>query len=548
MTQIKELTINTANCGPQTAGQAPVLQLSPAEGLLRQLILACRDSIVSSGNDVTNLDMWFVGGWVRDRLLGRQSSYIDVALSSMTGIQFGHALENYLESEKPKYIEEAKRLGVPPVISKLHEIKKNSEKSKHLATGHFHSIFGLSVDFVNLRKESYSEEGSILQMEFGTPEEDAHRRDVTINALFYNLNTGIIEDHTGFGLNDLAAGVIRTPSCPSEAFDDDPLRVLRLIRLATQLGFRINQETIDAMRVAERPEQLCTKVSRQRVEAELMKILKGPNTLSAFQLIHDLYLYGAVFLQWLPWCADDEDDKTTWFLAQWGQNYAKSKGLLQVWGGKDDYQSPWARAFETVAFLLSGGPKPLRDILLQPEKLEDIWMLTGFVPLGLDWIGFALLPGRGVKVPEFVSPSRKNEHAIRDYMREVNGDLFSPERPSRGTLGALIRACGRSWRLQVLYALLMDDFEYMHGKERLAWLERWSRFVEYISEQRLENAPYIKPILNGHDILSLYGREKGGPMMQDALNDLMEWQFDHEDATKEEAMEWMLTRKEMYPF
>jgi hypothetical protein len=154
MTQIKEFTTNTVNSSLQTAGQAPVLHLSPAEELLRQLLLDCRDSIVSSRNDVTNLEMWFVGGWVRDRLLGRQSSDIDVALSSMTGIQFGHALENYLQREKHRHIEEARRRGVPPVLSKLTEIKKNSEKSKHLETGNFQDIFGLSVDFVNLRKET----------------------------------------------------------------------------------------------------------------------------------------------------------------------------------------------------------------------------------------------------------------------------------------------------------------------------------------------------------------------------------------------------------
>jgi hypothetical protein len=124
MTQIKEFNTNTVNSSLQTAGQAPVLHLSPAEELLRRLLLACRDSIISSGNDVTNLDIWFVGGWVRDRLLDRQSSGIDVALSSMTGIHFGQALENYLQREKHKYIEEARRRGVSPVISKLTEIKK----------------------------------------------------------------------------------------------------------------------------------------------------------------------------------------------------------------------------------------------------------------------------------------------------------------------------------------------------------------------------------------------------------------------------------------
>lgn len=549
MTQIKELTINTANCGPQTAGQAPVLHLSPAEELLRQLLLACHNSIVSSQNDVTNLDMCFVGGWVRDRLLDRQSSDIDVALSSMTGIQFGHALEHYLESEKPKYIEEAKRLGVPPVISQLHEIKKNSEKSKHLETGHFHSIFGLSVDFVNLRKESYSKESRIPQMEFGSPEEDAHRRDATINALFYNLKTAIVEDHTGHGLYDLAAGVIRTPSCPFMTFDDDPLRILRLIRIAAQLGFRIEQETMNAMRHVERPEQLCTKVSRPRVEAELRKILKGPNTLSALQLIHELHLYEPVFFHEVP---VTETASAIWLLRKWSQDEdEEAKALLRQWSWKAPCESHWARAFETVAFLLNEGPNALRDILLQPENIEDVWMLTAFVPDRPVWDYESAM--RAAKVPEIVSRSMKNEDAIHDYMCEVNGvfngDWFSPVRLSRGTLGAFIRVCGRSWRLQVLYALLQDDvWGKRYGKERLAKIERWSRFVEYISEQRLENAPYIKPILNGHDILSLYGREKGGPMMQDALNDLMEWQFDHEDATKEEAMEWMLTRKEMYPF
>ncbi|KAG2005321.1 hypothetical protein GB937_008864 [Aspergillus fischeri] len=88
-------------------------------------------------------------------------------------------------------------------------------------------------------------------MEFGTPEEDAHRRDATINALFYNLDTGIVEDHTGLGLHDLAAGVIRTPSCPFEAVGEDPLRILQLIRFAAQLGFRIERETMNAMRAVE---------------------------------------------------------------------------------------------------------------------------------------------------------------------------------------------------------------------------------------------------------------------------------------------------------
>ncbi|GIK05208.1 hypothetical protein Aspvir_009312 [Aspergillus viridinutans] len=528
MTQIKEFTTNTVNSRLQTAGQAPVLHLSPAEELLRQLLLACRDSIVSSNNDVTNLDMWFVGGWVRDRLLDRQSSDIDVALSSMTGIQFGHALENYLEKEKHKYLDEARRLGVPPVISKLHEIKKNSKKSKHLETGSFHSIFGLSVDFVNLRKETYSEESRIPQMEFGTPEEDAHRRDATINALFYNLKTGIVEDHTGLGLHDLAAGVVRTPSFPFEAFADDPLRILRLIRIAAQLGFRIERETMDAMRVIELRQQLCIKASRQRVESELIKILRGKNTLSAFQLIHELRLYNPVFLDAVP-CIEDE--KPSWVL--WHSE----------WYGPG--RNRWARAFETVAFLLSGGLETLRNILLQPEKMDDIWMLTAFVSMGIGHLED--LAERKVKVPGFVFQSVRNCPRIQHYMGEVTTDESFPGKLRTGPLGLLIRSCGSTWRLQVLFALLEADVDQMrYGSEKLAQIKQWSRFVEYISEAKLEDAPYVKPILNGHDILALYGLEKGGPFMRQALDDLLTWQFAHENATKEDAIEWMRTQREMY--
>jgi hypothetical protein len=472
--------------------------------------------------------MWFVGRWVRDRLLGRQSSDIDVALSSMTGIQFGHALENYLQREKHKYIEEARRRGVSPVISKLTEIKKNSEKSKHLETGNFHDIFGLSVDFVNLRKETYSEECRIPQMEFGTPEEDAHRRDATINALFYNLKTGIVEDHTGLGLHDLASGVIRTPYCPFEAISDDPIRILRLIRFAAQLGFRIERETMNAMRVVELRQQLCTMVSRQRVEAELIKILRGKNAFSAFQLMHELHLYNPVFYDALPCAEDERPSWVLWHTEWYGPRHAE-----------------WARVFETVALLLSGGPNTLRNILLQPEKMEDIWMLTAFVPMDIGQLDD--LAEREVKFPGFVSQAMRNYHRIQHYMREVTADGSFTGKLPRGTLGLLIRTCGRAWRLQVLFAILKDDVDQLrYGIEKMSWLKQWSRFVEYISEEKLEDAPFVKPILNGHDILALYDLEKGGPFMQQALDDLLVWQFTHENATKEDAMEWMLTQRDMY--
>lgn len=83
--------------------------------------------------------------------------------------------------------------------------------------------------------------------EFGTPVQDALRRDCTVNALFYNLHSQEVEDFTGRGLEDMKNKLIRTPLPPFETFNDDPLRVLRLIRFSSRLGFEIVPEAKEAM-------------------------------------------------------------------------------------------------------------------------------------------------------------------------------------------------------------------------------------------------------------------------------------------------------------
>jgi tRNA nucleotidyltransferase/poly(A) polymerase len=132
---------------------------------------------------------------------------------------------------------------------------------------------------VNLRKETYSEDSRNPQMEFGTAEEDALRRDATINALFYNLNESKLEDLTKRGLDDMKKHIIRTPLEPYQTFKDDPLRVLRLIRFASRLGYKIDQETESAMQNEDISVALKLKISKERVLAELEKMLHGESTI-----------------------------------------------------------------------------------------------------------------------------------------------------------------------------------------------------------------------------------------------------------------------------
>ncbi|KAK9810492.1 hypothetical protein WJX72_011578 [[Myrmecia] bisecta] len=106
-------------------------------------------------------------------------------------------------------------------------------------------VNGMDLDLVNLRSETYAD-SRIPEMAFGTPQQDAMRRDFTINSLFYNINTGMVEDFTERGLEDLHAGLIRTPLPASETFTDDPLRVLRAIRFGARFNFELDAELMEA--------------------------------------------------------------------------------------------------------------------------------------------------------------------------------------------------------------------------------------------------------------------------------------------------------------
>ncbi|CAM9905559.1 unnamed protein product, partial [Sphacelaria rigidula] len=172
----------------------------------------------------------------------------------------------------------------------------NPEQSKHLETARM-KILGSWVDLVNLRTETYSADSRIPEAAFGSAEQDALRRDFTINALFYNANTAAVEDMTGRGLDDLRAGIIRTPLSPMVTFQDDPLRVLRALRFASRFGFTLHEDLRAAAQDRKIQVALATKVSRERVGAELSGMLTGKMAQPglALSLLQELGLAQAVY-------------------------------------------------------------------------------------------------------------------------------------------------------------------------------------------------------------------------------------------------------------
>jgi tRNA nucleotidyltransferase (CCA-adding enzyme) len=249
------------------------VELTPRESQLRNLLLDAARYIDESKEIKDKIELRWAGGWVRDKLLGLPSHDIDVAINAMTGVGFCEKMQDYLKDEEnmKKHSLTAKDVG------SLHKILANPDKSKHLETANTR-LYDFDLDFVNLRKETYSEDSRNPQMEFGTAEEDALRRDATINAMFYNLRTDLVEDFTG-GLEDLKAQIIRTPLEPFTTFKDDPLRVLRLIRFASRLDFTIDEESKEAMSNPQVMEALKLKISRERIGVELEKMLKGKSIL-----------------------------------------------------------------------------------------------------------------------------------------------------------------------------------------------------------------------------------------------------------------------------
>lgn len=245
------------------------ITLTEQEEQLKRLLVDVARYIDSSSSENSPTILRWAGGWVRDKLLGIKSHDIDTAINNLTGEAFVGKLRDYVEIPDNKQLHNL----MDSDIGRLHTVARNPDKSKHLETSTI-KLCGLDVDFVNLRKETYCENSRNPEVEFGTAEEDAARRDATVNALFYNLQTGEVEDHVG-GLPDLGAGIIRTPMEPLQTFMDDPLRVLRLVRFASRLGFKIDKAAEEVMADENVLRNLKIKISRERIGVELEKMLKG---------------------------------------------------------------------------------------------------------------------------------------------------------------------------------------------------------------------------------------------------------------------------------
>lgn len=225
------------------------------------------EKVAQAGREL-GFPVYVVGGYVRDQLMGRFSKDIDFVCVG-SGIELARKTAELISSN----------------------IQVSYFKNFGTAMFRFHDA---EIEFVGARKESYQRDSRKPIVEEGTLEDDQNRRDFTINALAVSLNDndyGSLVDSFG-GLDDLKKGIIRTPLNPDITFSDDPLRMMRAIRFATQFDFDIEPETFAAI---ERNAERIKIISQERISTELNKIILSPKPSIGFKLLEQSRLLPLIF-------------------------------------------------------------------------------------------------------------------------------------------------------------------------------------------------------------------------------------------------------------
>jgi tRNA nucleotidyltransferase/poly(A) polymerase len=451
------------------------------------------------------------GGCVRDKLMGLESHDIDIAVEGMSGREFAELVR-------------AKHGG------NIHVIEARPEQSKHLETAQV-TIDGQLVDFVGLRTEVYGD-SRIPEIRPATPFEDAMRRDLTINAMFFNINNGCIEDHTGMGRYDLEHRIARTPLGPWKTFQDDPLRILRVIRFCARFDLDPTDEVVIAAQNPNIQSAFLQKISRERIWAEMVGaaepngwkrgFLNGPDPYYALTLINT---FGFRDLLFYP---EDEG------LEPWDREQNNIYHDLNV----------WEHTNLALRFLIEELPKPenpedeaMRILALLFHDLGKLDpKFTQIHPDGEHW-QFKKHEVRSFDLAKkqlewLTAPAKFTERCCR--LVKFHG-RFQDDLNNR-SLRRTLRDMGDDWE-----HLLDIAFADGNGKKRTfkkrpvreMFMGLRERFKKIIEDQAGVTT-IVRPI-NGNDLMEL--GIKPGPKMGEIFKALDEELLDKPLMTREEALE-----------
>lgn len=417
--------------------------------------------LISMTADELGLECYVVGGFVRDIFLERKSNDIDVVVVG-SGITLAKAIKEKLG--RKAHLSVFKNFGTAQI--KLRE--KNGRETE--------------VELVGARKESYSHDSRKPIVEDGTLSDDQHRRDFTINALAICLNStryGELVDPFD-GLADMEDGVIRTPLDPDVTFSDDPLRMLRCVRFATQLGFMIDDDTFAALG---RNRDRLSIISGERIQEELNKIMLATNPSRGFVELHRSGLLQII----LPELSVmDIVEKTPNGKAHKNNFYHTLEVLDNVARHSDNLWLRWAALLHDI-----GKPKTKR---MDP--------LLGWTFHNHNYVGARMIPQifRRLKLP-LDQKMKYVEKLVNLHMRPI---VIADNEVTDSAVRRLINEAGDD--IDDLMTLCEADITSKNEMRKRQFLDNFRLVREKLSDLKERDFKrLLQPVIDGNEIMSLFG-------------------------------------------
>jgi len=469
------------------------------------------------------------GGWVRDKILGRQSDDIDVTIDNISGLEFARSVARYLGCNDS--------VGVIP---------SNPEKSKHIETAVL-KIDNYEVQFTGFRKESYNDNSRIPKVEIGDLSEETYRRDFTINSLYYNLNTGEIEDISGQGIDDIQNRIIRLmvptrdmwsrmginddAEANIKSITDDPLRLLRAVRFATRFGFDIDESVVSAASDPGVINSFIQKISRERMQIEFRKIMSGPNPHRALMILRDWGLFDII----LPLPSGYMD---------WDMDQNTIHHSMNIWNHT-------MTALENIRFLAEMYNISTEDtfIISLAILLHDVGKLNpnchgvkrdhrGTRTTYYDHEKHSIFAIKDMLVG---LPGIKNSEIKRVCQLVLGSSRANPMYTSghnecnlsRKSICKFVRFMGEDWKLALVVSLADATAKKRDGLHTFGFTYH-SNMMDRIRDIGPQSIIDMRTMLDGEEISEIVGVAPG-PWLGRVVKRLLEWQFQNPEATKKDA-------------
>ena len=414
--------------------------------------------------DRLGLDSYVIGGYVRDAILGRECKDIDVVCIG-SGIDL--ALEVAKEFDLPEHaVSVFKNFGTAMI-----------------------KVDDWDLEFVGARKESYNRDSRKPVVEEGTLEDDQNRRDFTINAMAVQLNQahwGLLLDPF-HGVDDLKAKLIRTPLAPGITFSDDPLRMMRAVRFAAQLGFDIFPKTFEALKTEKDRLEI---ISMERISDELNKIILCKKPSYGFLLLDACDLLPIIFPEFMKLKGVDTEDGK----GHKDNFYHTLQVLDNISDNTEDLWWRWAAILHDIA-------KPQTKRFVQGKG----WTFHGHEDMGARQVPNIF---KRLKLP-LNEKMKLVQKLVRLHLRPI---ALSKEEITASALRRLLFEAGEE--LEALMTLCRADITSKNGDKVKRYLRNFDIVEAKLKEvEESDSLRNFQPVFSGEVIMQVFdigpGREIG---------------------------------------